>query len=1016
MSRVYQVFKIKPGEERMAILLAGLMLFSAVGSAVGGNATEALFFARFGVTLLPVMYIILGLFTFITTMAISALMGRVAKQRLYVMLPFLLGLALVGERLVVLLNLRWFFAVMWLGMNVISSLLGLATWGLAGAACDTRQAKRLFPLFSAGGILGTVFGGLVTQFLAGWLHSENLLLVWAGTLIISFLLSRALAGRTPVVSRLPHAEGLGFLEEVQRGYQFVRRSPIMRWISYSAILFSVCYYSLALPFSRGVTAQFPDADRLAGFLGSFQGLYTAAALLASLFLANRTFARFGIMPMLLIFPAIYLAGFGLLAVYAPFIMLVAVRFTQMAYMNGIAETAWQASLNVVPPDVRDQVRAFINGVPSQAGTFIAGLVLVIGEQALQPQQLYLIGFVAAAFLVYIIWRAGRAYAGALVEALRAGQPQVFFREGWSFGSFQSDAAAVSVALRGLRDPEAGVRRVAAEIVGHLPSSEASVGLIEALGDDDPQVRAEALSGLARSRATLSPDVINACLSDPVPEVRLAAIDTLSQLAAAQHASAAQLEPLLKDDDPQVRAQAARILVQVWSHAGARETLHAMVIDTDLQARTCALAALGECVDKTAFGLVAEALDDKLPLVRQAAFKSLVALNPIEALPHLVRHLDEDDASVCHALAESLGTVGEPALEPLAAALNSLATENAALMALEFLPAHKIGPKIRSYATVTARAALRYHQLALGAAQVFRLQADDDGSIRLLIDSLHDRAIRSGLNALRALGLVAEHETVQAAVDNLRSRDAAQRANALETLEAVGERETIHPLLALWESGEKSPPQLPDGWLGDLLDDPDAWLRACAVMVAVKDGGNLRHKFETICRSDPDSFVRALAGNVLKGGAAMDTLATLSLMERILFLRRVPLFDRLSPADLKQVAAIAREVLFSDGQVLASQGEMGMEMYILVSGEVQVLVAPGAGKEPRQVARRRSGDAVGEMSVINQEPRIATLIADGAVRALCIEQKQFEGILRERPETSLALIRTLSQRLKEAEER
>jgi CRP-like cAMP-binding protein len=69
-----------------------------------------------------------------------------------------------------------------------------------------------------------------------------------------------------------------------------------------------------------------------------------------------------------------------------------------------------------------------------------------------------------------------------------------------------------------------------------------------------------------------------------------------------------------------------------------------------------------------------------------------------------------------------------------------------------------------------------------------------------------------------------------------------------------------------------------------------------------------------------------------------------------------------------------------------------------------------------VARRRAGDYVGEVSIIVQEPRMATLVALGAVRALYINQKQFEGILRERPDTSLSMMRVLCQRLKEASER
>jgi NTE family protein len=67
---------------------------------------------------------------------------------------------------------------------------------------------------------------------------------------------------------------------------------------------------------------------------------------------------------------------------------------------------------------------------------------------------------------------------------------------------------------------------------------------------------------------------------------------------------------------------------------------------------------------------------------------------------------------------------------------------------------------------------------------------------------------------------------------------------------------------------------------------------------------------------------------------------------------------------------------------------------------------------REVARRRTGDVVGEMAIISQEPRIASLVALGEVRVLAIGQRQFEGILRERPEMSLGLIRVLCMRLRE----
>ena len=144
---------------------------------------------------------------------------------------------------------------------------------------------------------------------------------------------------------------------------------------------------------------------------------------------------------------------------------------------------------------------------------------------------------------------------------------------------------------------------------------------------------------------------------------------------------------------------------------------------------------------------------------------------------------------------------------------------------------------------------------------------------------------------------------------------------------------------------------------------------------------------------------------------MHTLPTLSLMERVLFLRHVPLFAGLTPPDLKHIAAIAGERLFHEAELIARQGDPGAEMFIIVSGEVAVREAADSRSE-QEILRRHVGEIVGEMSIITQEPRVASLIAVGAVRVLSVDHKQFESILRERPEIGLAVMRMLIARLKE----
>ena len=139
--------------------------------------------------------------------------------------------------------------------------------------------------------------------------------------------------------------------------------------------------------------------------------------------------------------------------------------------------------------------------------------------------------------------------------------------------------------------------------------------------------------------------------------------------------------------------------------------------------------------------------------------------------------------------------------------------------------------------------------------------------------------------------------------------------------------------------------------------------------------------------------------------------TIPAIERLLFLRRVPLFSDLVPSDLEQVEAITEERGYADGETIAAQGELGHEMHVVTEGVIRV-IREHDGKE-REVARRLTGDVVGEMSIIAGAPRIASLVAEGAVRTLRIGYREFESMLRERPDVALGVMRVLASRLTEA---
>jgi hypothetical protein len=867
----------------------GMTFAMAFGGSVGGNAVEALLFTRFGTQFMPQLYVGLGVLNVLAAVAGSTIIARGNRGRFYVRLPLAMAIVLVIARLLLAAGLPWFYPVLWLVMCAIGTVQALVAWGLAGLVCDTRQAKRLFPLLAAGSVLAAVLGGIATPILVTLLHAENLLLVWSLFLVITFGVGRVLLRR--IQREPPPDPNATFVRNIRQGVGVVARSRMLTWLLVAAVLFSALYFSLTFPFARAAARQYPGSDQLSGFLGTFQAVSTGTAFAVAILFANRFFARFGLMTAVLLFPLIYLAGFLALAVHPDFSIIVAFRFVQMAWLFGVASSAFHAIFNVIPSEFRDQGRAVVDGIGTPLGTIIGGLLLLIGLQYFSDRDLYILGSTLAALALVACWMARRQYRMALHDALRSGQPDVFVAEEKPFSGFAQDAAAMRVATLGLTDTDPRIRRVSAEVISQAGEGSARGRLLGLLSDPDPHVRISVLRGIG-------------------PEWRRA------------------LE-LLDDPDAAVRCTAAAVLISNGARDPARSTLDTAARSEDDDVRCVALAHVsGDRLD-----LFDAGLEDDSPRVRRAAAAGLAR------------------SAAGHAWDEILAGRNESVL----------------LEELRDIPGDRRSAA-RAYAEGKVTAARRLLTLAGSSAG-----AGDSDVHRLLTESLRREAERAAILAFEALRVLSHTAGLEAAIRGLASGEGELRANALEMLEAE-EPALVRPLLPIWELAPSRRPL--DGWLREILAGDDEWLKACAELVVGASSG------------------------------PMKTLATLSLMDKVLFLRKVALFDEVSPADLKQVAVLVNERVYPKAGEMVRQGDPGDELYIIVSGKVLVIM------NARQVAVRTPGDCVGEMAILTSEPRSATLIAESEVRVLCIERRDFQAMLRDRPEIGLAVIRTLAQRLRE----
>ncbi|HEX6262930.1 MAG TPA: HEAT repeat domain-containing protein [Actinomycetota bacterium] len=941
MIRLRAALRVRPGEGGLVLRFLAVMLVGLFGATLGGAAVESLFFSRFGPHFLPYLYMALGVATFFVMAAMSAVLARPHPGRVLATLPLGLAVLLLAARTTLLLDQRWLYPVLWVVMMIAWTTQVMVSWGLAGDVHDTRQAKRLFPLYGVGLILGGIAGGLVTGPLAALLGTENLLLIWAAALITVFALGRAVVG--PGVRRRRRGRRASVLAEAGEALRQVRAAPLLRWLSLALMLFALLYFTLSLQFAEAATARFPRTEELAGFLGGFMAVSNAAALLLSLLVANRLFARFGVPAMVLALAAIYAVGFGVLVAASGFAILVGFRFVQMVWVNGVWGTGWQALYNVIPSETRARIRSFMDAGPLQAGVVLSGAMLVLADRVLSGRALAALGVAAAGLTAWAMWRARRAYGEALEVALRAGNPDVFGSEDEPFTGRAWDAEAVQAALGGASTRDPVVRRISMEVLSRLDAPPALPALLDALSDPDAEVRAAAARGVGRAGGPSHAAAIEALLDDPDAGVRGSAVQAMRALGGG--AASTSLRPLLTDPDPEIAARAAATLVASGDEQ-ALDLLVEMAVAVEPDRRRAAVTALAETGADP--DIVLERMSDPDVSVRRAAVAAAGSLEAGGAARAVLQALQDPHPSVREAAVEALRDIR-----------------------------HADPDLLRAYVERETGEALRYDGLwrALGN--------DGDPRMGLLASAVREESLTHARNALRAAALTGDPSAVELAAANLESRDAQQRANALEMLEAVGPRALVRPIVALWE-GAPEPRGDRARALLRLLDDADPWLRSCA----------------------------AFAAATTEGGKQMETLATLSAMDRVLFLRNVPLFADLTPRDLGRIAGVATEHVFQDGELIAEQGEPGDEMHVVVSGEIRAIVEDDAGGR-QEVGRRGPGDYVGEMAIISDQPRMASLVCVGDVRTLALDRKRFERILTDRPEASLAVMRVLCDRLREA---
>ena len=156
---------VRPGEGRLATLLAALFALVEMGRGLGEIALDTLFLRRVGPDALPLLYVGLGIVSLVMVVGFGAGIGALRRRPFLVALLAAFAATLLAARIVMGAGSSVFLGVAWVTVFAIGAVLATLVWSVAGTTLDMRQAKRLFPICTSaaigGGFVGTLLAGPV---------------------------------------------------------------------------------------------------------------------------------------------------------------------------------------------------------------------------------------------------------------------------------------------------------------------------------------------------------------------------------------------------------------------------------------------------------------------------------------------------------------------------------------------------------------------------------------------------------------------------------------------------------------------------------------------------------------------------------------------------------------------------------------------------------------------------------------------------------------------------------------
>jgi len=1063
MKKFLDMFKVYEDEIALLLWTVALLFIIRSGGTLLNNFAETAFLKRYGVEYLPVVNMINAVATFFLTGILTAFTGRMAASRLLSWVFILCGISIGVMRLSIPFGYDLIYPALFMMKSQFEMLQALMFWNLANDLFNTRQSKRLFPLVTAGGVVGMILGSFLTPWVASVFRMDNLLYIYMGLTVAGALLVTAMTSRFPTLVFSDHKTGktktrTPMIEEFKRVVPLVKESTLFKIVLVLTFMPNVVIPIINYQFNYVIDSSFASEASLIHFLGNFRGVLNIISLFILLFV-GRIYGRWGISVALMFHPFNYaIALLGFLFRFDIFAAMYA-RMSTTIIRTTINVPANAILMGLFPDSYRSMIRPFLRGTVVRLALFSGSGLILISSHYFHPRYLTLVAlpfvlcWAAAPFVLKSaytrilmdlmksdmfefkqfdgrqlaqIFKGGKIQEAMVTAFLKAeGKNTVWYAtllKHFGIADFdrlllekipsQSDTVKISLVKMLPKDlPKEGMKKLLVQAHPNRPEFSIAVFShliqcrntcrIEALDEismegyldcEDPELRGHALACLWPKEPEKCASVLNSWLVSPRDDDQRAGA-ICAGFMGDEVVTPMLLNLLYAAPSPDLIADLLVSLSRVGTE-NINELIFPYLTHGDTNIRKAAVTAL-DINGETAFRHALQRVGDRdesirelaAARIREAEYQNNRIVVESLAVPDtrlrkglfaLLEHLDVKDADVYDFADKGL----KKCYLYLAMALN-----------VSSLPATPMRDLVKTHL-------LQKKELVLENVIRVLVIHDDTGRMKTAWKGIFSSNQKHKSNAVELLGDLLERrlfETMRPLMESPTPDVAVREGRPFVTLPEFDAKglEVYHRLV------------LSEDWVDvvlglDLsLDDPE--LLEPDAFWETHDAFTSHHIIKEI------EMITHKKAKAVKGETDISE-KEISLGEKIMLLREIEIFSDLKVAELAAIAAVTEEVSYPPEQKVFKQEDVGNTVFMVISGLVEVVreVSPEDRVVLDTIGR---GGAFGEMALLDDSPRSATIQTVETSRFLTLHKQAFNETVMAYPRIALQICSVLSQRIR-----